>query len=62
MKIGDYGMIKSVENPMVTKLGTQEYMAPELFVLEPSQYDGKAIDVFALGVNLFVIHTAKMPF
>ena len=65
IKIGDYGMVKFFENGVMTtttKLGTEEYMAPELFEEDGAAYDGAAVDVYALGVILYVIHTARMPF
>lgn len=64
LKIGDYGMLKNFENNegrLYTKLGTQEFMAPELFNKEGS-YQGPPVDIFAMGVNLMLIHTTVMPF
>jgi serine/threonine protein kinase len=40
--------------------GTLPYMAPELH--KGRAYDGKAADVFALGVSFFVMTEARMPF
>lgn len=40
--------------------GTPHYMAPELALRK--DYDGKAADMWALGVILFVLITGKLPF
>ena len=56
-------MLKSCANgALTTKLGTEEYMAPELLEDREEAYAGSPVDVFALGVNLFIIHTARFPF
>lgn len=40
--------------------GTKSYMAPE--ILERKQYDGRQIDIFAVGVILFIIVVGSFPF
>jgi serine/threonine protein kinase len=40
--------------------GTIFYMAPEL--LEDKPYDGKLVDIFAMGVILFALRTGTFPF
>jgi serine/threonine protein kinase len=63
LKIGDFGMVKCFEQEKLsTKLGTEEYMAPELLSEDSRPYLGPPADIFALGVNLFIIHTARFPF
>ena len=37
---------------MDRKLGTVDYMAPELFSTVPVSYKGELVDVFAIGVTL----------
>ena len=54
--------MKSNENLLKTKCGTLNYMAPELYGGQSSRYEGSAVDVFASGVMLFMILTAKQPF
>ena len=63
-KIGDFGMLKfcGTEAVLSSKLGTEEYMAPELLDPECKEYLGLPVDIFALGINLFIIHTARFPF
>ena len=45
---------------MSLNVGTDSYMAPEL--LRRQQYDGRATDVFALGVILFILVVGNAPF
>ena len=45
---------------MYSKVGTRNYMAPE--VLEQRPYRGTAVDIFAAGVILFIMITGTMPF
>ena len=40
--------------------GTYSYMAPELVCRIP--YDGKATDVWSIGVLLYVMLTGEFPF
>lgn len=61
-KVADFGLMKSTEYKMQTLCGTQNYMAPELFGKVGTTYEGSAVDVFACGVMLFMILTAKQPF
>lgn len=43
-----------------TYLGTRAYMAPEIIKKVP--YSGIAVDVFALGVILFIMYAGSPPF
>lgn len=49
---------------MYTRLGTEHYMAPEVFDKGKVKtgYDGFAADVYSAGVTLFVMFTGKPPF
>ena len=40
--------------------GTPSYMAPEIVSKRP--YDGRAADIWALGVLLYKLLTGKFPF
>ena len=65
LKIADFGFGSSIEREgqngvLTTTLGTPNYMAPELH--KNRQYDGKAIDIFAAGVILFIMVDQQPPF
>jgi serine/threonine protein kinase KIN1/2 len=60
-KIGDFGLSKKFKkgSKMSTWCGTEGYMAPEI---ESQNYAGPPVDIFALGVVLFLMITGKAPF
>jgi carbon catabolite-derepressing protein kinase len=60
-KIADLGLCRQVVGDalMTTPCGSPQYAAPE--VLTGKGYDGRASDVWSLGVVLFVMATATMP-
>jgi serine/threonine protein kinase len=54
-------LLKVPENVYArNRLGTQEYMAPELFLTNP--YKGELVDVFAIGVTLLFMFVLNHPF
>jgi serine/threonine protein kinase len=60
VKIGDFGLLTVLENgALETQCGTAAYMAPELVGDEDLKYEGKPVDIYALGVMLFMILTCK---
>jgi serine/threonine protein kinase len=40
----------------VTVLGTEGYMAPEIYAKQP--YDGKQVDLFAAGMTFFIMFSS----
>lgn len=65
LKIADFGFAAPIDGKdgsgnLETFLGTLNYMAPEIHLRTP--YDGKAVDVFAAGVILFMMVSAHQPF
>ena len=60
-KIADFGLSVVVQGEQMhrTRLGTPQYMAPEVLLKE--DYDGKA-DVYAFSVVLWEILTRRQPF
>jgi carbon catabolite-derepressing protein kinase len=60
-KIADLGLCRLVPANalMMTPCGSPQYAAPE--VLSGKGYDGRASDVWSLGVVLFVMATATVP-
>lgn len=66
-KISDFGLARHAsqsENNFRTYCGTPHYFAPEMFKLQKQQVDGygKAVDVWSLGVILYIIVSGKPPF
>ena len=65
VKIADFGLQKKVtqNDEMKTRCGTPGFMAPEISnMFCTDAYDGKAVDIFALGVVLYVMILASFPF
>jgi len=65
IKIADFGFAAPVEGrdgegKLKTYLGTESYMAPELH--NRQEYTGVSVDLFALGIILFILHTGHPPF
>jgi serine/threonine protein kinase len=64
VKIGDFGITKRAEMNLTTKIGTNEYMAPEIhgFVKTSSPSYDKIIDMWSLGCIIFEIVTGTRLF
>ena len=65
VKIADFGFAAPIEGRdgsgfLKTVLGTQSYMAPE--ILDRSPYQGHVVDLFALGIILFILYAGHPPF
>ena len=63
--LADFGYAAPVQGRddggmLMTKLGTKNYMAPEIILRKP--YVGTQVDIFALGIVLFVMVMGRMPF
>ena len=59
-KFVDFGFSTNNIGRLNTYLGTPTYAAPELHLKRP--YFGKSVDIFSLGVSLFVLVTGSLPF
>lgn len=57
-KVGDFGWTRVVAENMTGKIGTYQWMAPE--VIKGDKYTEKA-DVFSFGIILWEIATRKPP-
>ena len=68
VKIADFGMSKDFSQSIVetrTRIGTLAYLAPELFEYDgegPTGYLPEPVDVWALGVMLFIMTVGDYPF
>jgi len=61
IKIADFGLSTSHNIQSLNDFqGTKTYMAPEL--IEKRTYNGKKVDLFAIGVILFFLVTGIFPF
>jgi len=69
IKLIDFDFAKKIDHERINipeqevgknRLGTRQFMAPELFLTEP--YKGEPVDVFAIGVTLFVMFVTDHPF
>lgn len=65
MKLADFGFAAPVEGrdgsgSLFTKLGTLNYMAPEIHLKQP--YQGTSIDLFAGAIILFIMVAQHPPF
>ncbi|KAM4631503.1 serine/threonine-protein kinase DCLK3 [Polymixia lowei] len=59
LKLGDFGLAMVVTEPIFTVCGTPTYVAPE--ILSETGY-GLAVDVWALGVILYILLCGFPPF
>lgn len=65
VRVMDFGIARIRGGPKLTKVGipgTPEYMAPELFDENNKAGANELTDIYALGVTLYEMVTAKVPF
>ena len=60
VKVADFGTYGDTSTPLINVVGTVGYVPEE--VLKQEGYQGPPVDIFALGVILFVMLTAQVPF
>ena len=63
-KLGDFGVSRVLENGRtidMTRTGTEEYMAPELYLMQ-NNCDSR-VDIYSLGIVLYqLLNANRMPF
>ncbi|KAJ0285005.1 hypothetical protein CBS470a_006596 [Colletotrichum nupharicola] len=67
LKIVDFGVSEMFEKPgdgMMTakSAGSPAFLAPELCVVRHGDVDGKAADIWSMGVSLYCLRYGKIPF
>ena len=68
LKIIDFGLSKHLDSAKTLGIGTPDYMAPEMLsqggdaAAGSRSYDPAAVDVWAMGVMLYLILTGTYPF
>lgn len=64
IKVADFGLATyfdpTAQTLLTRRCGSEPYAAPELILSQP--YDGRCIDIWALGVILFCMLTGELPF
>ena len=60
VKIIDFGFACISKEKLRVFCGTPSYMSPE--IVRKHEYDGKPVDMWALGVLLYVMLTGTFPF
>lgn len=64
VKIADFGLSKvfSKDTTLSTVCGSPQYMAPELLMMESNMEYSPAVDVWSMGVILFILLVGYSPF
>jgi len=64
LKIADFGFAHAMkgQNKLYTECGTTGYMAPEMINQKGEGYDGSKVDVWAIGVILFILIAGFPPY
>lgn len=63
VKLCDFGISSSSHGSIAdSRSGDGPYVAPEVYTHQSHEIDEKKVDVFALGVILFIMVLGKLPF
>jgi len=62
VKIADFDLTRPNSNLLYGRVGSCPYMAPEVGMTPHVGYDGEKVDIFALGVMLFILCVGFVPF
>lgn len=62
LKIADFGLSNIMKDGkfLKTQCGSLSYASPEL--LSSKNYEGTCVDIWSLGVTLYVMLTGRFPF
>lgn len=62
LKLGDFGLTSLKDKLISTTIGTQSYMAPEMYYAKIQPCNAKSTDIFSLGVLMFILAFGAPPF
>ncbi|GJJ78363.1 hypothetical protein EMPS_10722 [Entomortierella parvispora] len=66
LKIADFGISRmfATDQDMLYRSGkgTRAFMAPEIFRNHDCEHDGKQVDIWSMGVTLFLMWNGELPF
>ncbi|EFQ24971.1 hypothetical protein CGRA01v4_06751 [Colletotrichum graminicola] len=67
LKIVDFGVSEMFEKPgegmkTAKSAGSPAFLAPELCILRHGDVDGRAADIWSMGVSLYCLRYGKLPF
>lgn len=62
LKLCDFGFSMPANNFVTKKMGTQAYMAPELYKASEMPCKAQTTDIFSMGVLFFMIAFGSPPF
>lgn len=62
LKLGDFGLTSAKDKLISNVIGTQSYMAPEMYFAKTHPCNAKSTDIFSLGVLLFILAFGAPPF
>lgn len=67
LKIVDFGVSEMFEKPgegmkTAKSAGSPAFLAPELCVVRHGDVDGRAADIWSMGVSLYCLRYGKIPF
>ncbi|KAI3653084.1 hypothetical protein MP228_002509 [Amoeboaphelidium protococcarum] len=66
IKVADFGLATSIRNEqgevrlLSDRCGSEEYCAPEIIMGQA--YDGRKVDIWSMGIILFVMASGRLPF
>ena len=58
LRLGDFGLAVKTSEKLDNICGSIDYIAPEIIERQSDYYDGKAVDIYAMGICLFILQTS----
>jgi serine/threonine protein kinase len=57
VRLGDFGLAQEISTKLLNVCGSLDFIAPEMTERQSEHYDGKAADIYAMGICLFMLLT-----